>query len=202
MLTLLIIVCIVVTSIFAFNNRSFYIKGWFSPYDIKRFKQYYRFITHIFLHVSWEHLLFNMITLYFFGTFVEQGFSYYFGKLGNVLFLFEFVAAGVLASLPTYVKNRNNSSYVAVGASGAVSAILFSSILLDPTNKIFILFIPIEIPAYVFGPLYLIYCVYMARKNVDQVAHDVHFWGAIIGFLLPILFMPELLSIFVQQIFG
>lgn len=202
MLTLLIIASVVFTSFIAFNNRSFYIKGWFSPYDIKRFKQYYRFITHIFLHVSWEHLLFNMITLYFFGTFVEDGFSYYFGKWGKIIFLLEFVGAGILASIPTYFKNQNNSSYVAVGASGAVSAILFSSILLDPTNKIFIFFIPIGIPAYFFGPLYLIYSIYMARKNVDQVAHDVHFWGAIFGFVFPIFIKPELLSIFVELILG
>ncbi|MCX7862057.1 MAG: rhomboid family intramembrane serine protease [Bacteroidales bacterium] len=200
MFTVLIIVSIVLSSILAFNNRDFYIKGWFSPYDIFRFKQYYRFVTHIFIHASWEHLIFNMLTLYFFGMHVEDSYGYYFGKWGKMFYVIEFIFAGILASIPTYVKHRNNTSYVAVGASGAVASILFTSILFDPTNKIYIMFIPIGIPAYIFGPLYLIYSAYMAKKNVDRIAHDVHFWGSVIGFVLPLFIKPELLTIFVELI--
>lgn len=200
MLTIFIIVSIVLVSILAFNNRDFYIKGWFSPYDIRRFKQHYRFVTHIFLHASWEHLIFNMLTLYFFGMNVEQGFAFYFGKWGKLIYVLEFLLAGILATVPSYFKHRNNASYVAVGASGAVAAVLFTAILLDPTNKIYIMFIPIGIPAYIFGPLYLIYSAYMSKKNVDRIAHDVHFWGSVVGFIFPLIIKPDLFAIFVDLI--
>ncbi len=200
MLTILLIAFIAITSILAFNNRDLYIKGWFSPFDIKRYRQFYRFVTHIFLHASWEHLIFNMLTLYFFGVFVESGLSFYFGKMGKMIYLFEFFVGGIIATLPSYFKHRTNSNYVAVGASGAVSAILFTSILLDPLNRIYIMFIPIGIPAFVFGPAYLLYCVYMSRRNIDHVAHDVHFWGSVYGFIFPILIKPELFTNFVEQI--
>mgnify|MGYP000898633113 CR=1 FL=1 len=200
MFTIFIIIIVALTSYLAFQNRLMFAKGAFIPYDIARFNQYYRFLSHIFLHVSWEHLIFNMLTLYFFGMLVESGFAFYFGKLGTLLYLMEFLLAGVVATIPSFFKNKNNPSYSAVGASGAVSAILFSSFLLDPINKIYIMFIPICIPAYVFGPAYLLYCVYMAKRNADNVAHDVHFWGALVGFLLPLLFMPELLENFISLI--
>jgi len=105
-----------------------------------------------------------------------------------------------LATVPSYLKHRTNASYVAVGASGAVAAVLFSSILFDPMNRIYLMFIPIGIPAYVFGPLYLLYCIYMTRRKIDHVAHDVHFWGSVFGFVFPIVFKPELLTNFVEQI--
>lgn len=200
MLTIFIIVSVVLVSLLAFNNRDFFIKGWFSPYDIKRFKQYYRFVTHIFLHASWEHLIFNMLTLYFFGMNVEQGFVNVFGKWGKMIYVLEFIIAGILATVPSYFKHRNNASYVAVGASGAVAAILFTAILLEPTNKIYIMFIPIGIPAYIFGPLYLIYSAYMSKKNVDRIAHDVHFWGSIVGFIFPLIIKPDLFVTFVNYI--
>lgn len=200
MLTIFIIIIIGITSFLAFQNRHMFAKGAFIPSDIARFNQPYRFVTHIFLHASWEHLIFNMLTLYFFGVLVESGFAFYFGKWGKLLYIVEFIAAGIMASIPSYFKHKNNSSYVAVGASGAVAAILFSSILLDPTNRIYFMFIPIGIPAYIFGPAYLLYCMYMSKRNIDNVAHDVHFWGAIIGFLLPILIKPELLNVFINII--
>lgn len=200
MFTIFIIIIVAFTSYLAFQNRLMFAKGAFVPYDIARYKQYYRFLSHVFLHASWEHLIFNMLTLYFFGMLVESGFAFYFGKLGMLLYLFEFLLAGIIATIPSYFKNKQNPSYLAVGASGAVSAILFSSILLDPTNKIYLMFIPIGIPAFVFGPAYLLYCMYMAKRNVDNIAHDVHFWGAIFGFVLPILIKPELLENFIALI--
>jgi len=202
MFTLFIIFVIGITSFLAFQNRTMFAKGAFMPYDIARFNQYYRFLSHIFLHASWEHLIFNMLTLYFFGMLVESGFAYYFGKWGKSIYLLEFFIAGIIATIPSYFKHKNNPSYIAVGASGAISAILFTSILLDPTNKIYIMFIPIGIPAYVFGPVYLLYCMYMAKRNIDHVAHDVHFWGAIFGFVFPILLKSEILNVFIEMIVG
>jgi membrane associated rhomboid family serine protease len=200
MITILLIALISITSIIAFKNRDMYIKGWFSPYEIKRHNQWLRFVTHIFLHASWEHLIFNMLTFYFFGMLVEQGFVFYFGIWGNAIFMAEFFLAGIISSMPSYFRHKDNASYTAVGASGAVSAILFSAILLDPLNKIYLMFIPIGIPAYIFGGVYLIYCAYMSKRNVDHIAHDVHFWGSIIGFLLPLLLRPEFFNEFFESI--
>lgn len=202
MFTFFIILIVGITSFSAFQNRTMFAKGAFMPYDIVRFKQYYRFLSHVFLHASWEHLIFNMLTLYFFGMLVESGFVYYFGKWGKSIYLLEFLIAGVIATVPTFFKHKNNPSYIAVGASGAVSAILFTSILLDPTNRIYFMFIPIGIPAFVFGPAYLLYCMYMAKRNIDHVAHDVHFWGAIFGFVFPILLKFELFNVFLETITG
>lgn len=200
MLTIFIIVAISITSFLAFQNHNLFAKGAFIPYDIVRFNQPYRFVTHIFLHASWEHLILNMLTLYFFGLLVESGFAFYFGNFGKLFYIIEFIAAGVIASIPSFFKNKNNSSYIAVGASGAVSAILFSSVLLNPTERIYFMFIPIGIPAYIFAVFYLLYCMYMSKRNIDNVAHDVHFWGAILGFVLPIVFKPELLNVFIEII--
>ncbi len=201
MITILLIVLISITSIVAFKNRDMYFHGWFSPYEIHEHHQWLRFVTHIFLHASWEHLIFNMLTFYFFGMLVEQGFGFYFGKWGSAIFITEFFLAGIISSIPSYFKNKHNASYTAVGASGAVSAILFTAILLDPLNKIYIMFIPIGIPAYIFGVFYLGYCIFMSKRNIDQVAHDVHFWGSIFGFVMPILIRTSFWNEFIQNIF-
>jgi membrane associated rhomboid family serine protease len=201
MFTVILIVIISLTSIIALNNRDYYIKGWFSPYDIKNSKQYYRFVTHIFLHASWEHLIFNMLTLYFFGMFIENAFNSIFHKYGIIVYILEFFLSGIIASFPAYLKNYNNPNYVAVGASGAVAAILFSTILIDPEIRIYIMFIPIGIPAYIFGPIYLLYSYFMSHRNVDNIAHDVHFWGSLIGFVFPLILKIDLLYNFLEIVF-
>lgn len=201
MFTFIIIIITAITSYAAFKNPILFQNGAFSPYDIHKYKQYQRFLSHIFLHVSWEHLIFNMLTLYFFGSLVESSYSFYFGKAGKIIFILEYILCGILASLPGFFKHRNNASYVAVGASGAVSAILFSAIILEPTLPIYIFFIPIGIPAYIFGPAYLAYCIYMSKRNIDNVAHDVHFWGAILGIIMPISLKPIIFENFLMQLF-
>ncbi|MCX7953731.1 MAG: rhomboid family intramembrane serine protease [Bacteroidales bacterium] len=200
MITLLLIVLIAITSIVAFKNNQVLTKGWFSPYDINKFGQYQRFITHIFLHASWEHLIFNLLTFYFFGMFVERHFNYLFGKYANVIYILEFFIIGIIATLPSYFKNKNNPYYRAVGASGAISGILFTSILIYPTNKIYIMFIPIGIPGYIFGILYLTFSYYMSKHGKDFVSHDVHFYGAIAGFIFPLFLKPTLFINFLNQI--
>jgi membrane associated rhomboid family serine protease len=119
---------------------------------------------------------------------------------GDVAVFMVFLLAGVVATIRLFLNYKQLR--IRLLGVGTVSAILFSSILLDPINKIYIMFIPIGIPAYVFGPAYLLYCVYMAKRNADNVAHDVHFWGALVGFLLPLLFMPELLENFISLIWN
>ncbi|MDR2409151.1 MAG: rhomboid family intramembrane serine protease, partial [Bacteroidales bacterium] len=151
-------------------------------------RQWYRLFTYGFLHANWGHLLINMFVLWMFGNEVENVYTYYFGDVGHYLFLGLYLSAIVVSTLYDLKKQRYNYEYHAVGASGAVSAVLFSFIFLHPLRSIYFLFIPIPIPAVLFGVFYLIYSSYMSKKNMDNIGHAAHFWGGIYGFLFIIPF--------------
>ncbi len=200
MITYLIIATVCLVTISAFSKREVYFKLMFNPYQVKHSNQWYRFISHAFVHADWSHLLFNMLTLFFFGVFVEAAFAHYFGEKATFLYVSEFILASIISSVPSFLKHKDNYSYNAVGASGAVSAILFTSILFNPLNKIYIFFIPIGIPAFIFGIFYLAYSAYMSKKNIDNIGHDAHFWGAVFGFVFPLALKPTLFVDFVNII--
>lgn len=200
MVTYLIIASVALVSFTAFNRSEILYKLMFNPYQVKHHGQWYRFLSHAFIHANWEHLIFNMLTLFFFGVFVEDSFSYLFGDKGYLIYLLEFILAGILSSVPSFLKHKDNYSYNALGASGAVSAILFTSILLNPLNKIYIFFIPIGIPAFIFGVLYLAYSAYMSKRNTDNIGHDAHFWGAVFGIVFPLVLKFELFEDFINII--
>jgi membrane associated rhomboid family serine protease len=124
---------------------------------------------------------------------VEQYYGYYFGLKGILYYVLLYIGGTALSTLPSYGKHKDDYSYTAVGASGAVSAVVFASIVFDPLNKIYIFLIPIGIPAIIFGILYLAYSWYMGKKNIDNIGHDAHFWGAVFGFVFTILLKPVLL---------
>ena len=169
----------------------------FNAYDIVQNKKYYKIVTHAFFHADTAHLIFNMLTLYFFGKIVEA----YFGLIwqnGNIIYIIFYLSAAIASSLPDLKKHKDNPDYNALGASGAISAILFSAIMFYPTMRIYIFFIPIGIPAIIFAPLYLIYCQWMAKKNVDNIGHSAHFWGAIYGILFTVLAYPKVIDHFLN----
>lgn len=199
-MTWAIIIITAIFSIMAFQNNGLMYKYQFNPYQAYHRKQYYRFLTHAFLHVDWTHLLFNMITLFFFGRYVEQAYISDFGNSGIFFYVILYFFAIVISSLPSFIKHRNDHTYNSIGASGAVSAVLFTYILFEPFGKIYIFFIPIGIPAIIFGVLYLIYSAYMARKNMDNIGHDAHFWGAVFGFVFPMFVEPRLFNDFISSI--
>jgi membrane associated rhomboid family serine protease len=155
-----------------------------SPYLIKHDGQWYRLFSHSWIHADWQHLLFNMASLYFLGDLILNNWIDLYGDIkGTGLFLFLYLAGGIAATIFPYFKNQDNSSYRALGASGAVSAVIFAAILWNPTMKLGILFIPFPIPAYIFGPLYLL-IEYFAMRNIKTgVAHDAHLGGALFGIL-------------------
>jgi len=200
MVTYILIAAIALISFTAFNRKELFYKLMFNPYRINHSQQWYRFISHAFIHANWEHLIFNMLTLFFFGVFVERAFSYYFGSKAVSIYLLEFFLASIVSSIPSYLKYKENPNYNAIGASGAVSAILFTSILFNPLNKIYIFFIPIGIPAFIFGIIYLAYSAYMSKRNIDNIGHDAHFWGAVFGLVFPLALKPELFSGFINVI--
>lgn len=200
-ITIFIIILIVLISITAWQNKALFDKLKLNPYMVYHKKEYFRIVSHSLLHADWMHLIFNMLTLYFFGEFVEGGLNLYF-KSGFLLFILLFFLGAVISSIPSVLKHKNDQWYNSVGASGAVAAILFAGIFFEPKLGIYIFFIPIPIPGYLFGIAYLAYSHYMSRKNTDNINHDAHFAGAIFGFLFPLMLKPDLFNIFLYKLIG
>lgn len=196
MLTIIIIITTALVSIASFNNRSTFSKLQFNPYQVYYRKDFYRLVSHGFVHANWTHLIFNMISLFFFGPVVESFFN------SNLLFIVFYLSGIIIASLTTLFKHKNNHWYNSVGASGAISAVIFASILIRPFESIMIIPIPIPIPAIVYGVIFLIYSQYMSKRNTDNINHDAHFLGAVYGIIFPIIINPELLRSFLGKIFN
>lgn len=185
----------------AFEDVELKRKFIFNAYFIKQKQEYYRMFSHGLIHADWMHLGFNMYVLYSFGSNVEPIFVVLFGeKMGMVNYSILYVGGIAIASIYSYFKHQDNIYYNALGASGAVSAILFSSIALAPLSGIGIIFIPGSIPAWIFGILYLLYSNYMAKKGTDNIGHDAHFWGAVYGVVFTFAMKPELIDNFILQI--
>lgn len=197
--TLFIIILSSVVSIAAWQKNEIFDKLKLNPYMIVHKNEYQRIIGHGFIHVDWSHLIFNMITLYFFGDLVEQKFAEISNK-GNLIYISFYLIAIAISSIPSILKNKNNHYYNSVGASGAVSAVLFASIIFMPKNELFIPPIPVPIPGYIFGILYLIVSHYLGKKNADNINHDAHITGAIFGIIFPIILKPSLINHFVNSI--
>lgn len=199
MISYLIIAANVLISFSCFSNRNLFLKLAFIPYRVVRFKEWHRVLTHGFVHADTMHLLINMFTFWSFGTYMEELFKTV--GFNTVSYVGLYFGGMIMASVHDLIKQRNNPAYVSVGASGAVSAILFASIVFNPWGKI-LLFAIIPIPGILFGVLYLVYCQYMARKGEDNINHNAHFYGAVYGFLYPILLKPELLQLFISRLIG
>ncbi len=199
--TYFIIAVSVVASLVAFNRPDIFDKFKFNAYAINKHKEWYRFFTYGIIHADYMHLFINMFVLYSFGEIVETLFGLNFGQQATLFYILLYVGGIVFSSLWDFGKHKNDSYYNAVGASGAVSAILFSSIILYPQGRIFLFFIPIGIPAPIFGILYLAYSAYMAKKGTDNVGHSAHFWGAIYGIAFTIALKPSLVITFLENLF-
>lgn len=201
-MTIIIILITVLVSVSAFYQIEIFDKLKFNPYQTSHKKEYWRIVSYGFIHAGWIHLAVNMFVLFSFGTLVSSYFDMIFPGKATFYYLLLYFGGLLISAAPAYGKHKDNPYYNSVGASGAVSAIVFSSIVFDPMNKIYIFFVPIGIPAIVFGILYLVYSAYMNKKGTDNIGHDAHFWGGIFGFALTIVMKPELFSHFLNQIFG
>ncbi len=199
MITYLIIGVTALISFMAFNNQDLFLKMKHWPYQEARRGEYYRWLTSGFLHADPMHLIFNMLTLYFFGKYVEGWFGAMFPGFGQLVFLIFYLAGIAAASSATFFKYKDSPGFASIGASGAVAAVLFACILFDPTIGIMMFFIPIPIPGFIFGILYLWYSSYAARQGNDNIDHVAHFFGAVFGFFFPIVFMPSLFMRFIEQ---
>ena len=199
MLTYLIIGITSIISYTCFRRQDLINKFSFNSYAIIKRNEWYRQITHGFVHADATHLLINMFTFWSFGTYMESLFDTIgFGRWG---FMGLYFGGMIFSSLYDLIKYRDNIYYQSIGASGAVSAVLFASILFNPWSSI-LLFAIIPIPGIVFGVLYLVYCQYMAKRSSDNINHNAHFYGAIYGLLFPILLHPPLFNTFISKLTG
>ncbi|TCM65183.1 membrane associated rhomboid family serine protease [Acinetobacter calcoaceticus] len=192
--TVTIIIITIIVSMMAFNSPQLKARLIFWPPAMRR-GQFDRFITHGFIHADGAHLLFNMITLFFFGSIIESFYRQYFFDLGFVLF---YLGGLIFAILPSYLQHRNNAHWASLGASGAVSAVLFAYILFQPWKMIFVFFIPI--PAIIFAVLYVAYSIWAGKRNSDNINHSAHLWGAAYGIIVTLLIEPRLIANFLQQL--
>jgi len=198
--TLAIIIVTSIISISAFNNPDMMQRLTFSPYIMKRKGEWFRFISSGLLHVNFLHLFFNMYALYLFGNITEMYFRRLFSPMGATIYLLMYILAIVLSEAYSFFKHRDNPHYASLGASGAVSAVVFASILFEPLNKIGLIFFPVGIPGFIFGLLYLLYSMHMAKQARDNIGHYAHFYGAVFGFIFPILIKPQLLLQFIGKV--
>lgn len=193
--TYLLIAVTAGVSLMAFNNGKLMQRLLLWPPAIERRRQYDRLLTHGFVHADQMHLFFNMFTLFFFGRALEPIFTAWIGPIG---FLGFYLSAIVVAILPSYLRHRHDPQYSSLGASGAVSALVFSSILFDPWSWFFVLFVPM--PAIGFAILYVAYSVWMDKRGGGGINHSAHLAGAAYGILFTVLLRPAIVPHFLQQL--
>jgi membrane associated rhomboid family serine protease len=193
----ILIAITVIASLSCFQNHQLMEKMLFYPVDMKRRNEWWRFLTHGFIHADVQHLLFNMLTLFFFGPFVESAFASVFGNA--FVYPIYYIAALIFSSVPSYFKHHDNYAYRALGASGAISAVLFSAIVFDPWQTIYLQFF-IPIPAILLAIGYVAYSAYMSKKGNDNIGHDAHLWGGVFGMVCPFVLKPALFPYFIEQL--
>lgn len=190
-----IFVITVISSLIAFSNESLYGKMMLHPYSVSRGKYLYTLLTSGLIHKDWMHLLFNMLSYYFFAFQLEA-------TIGHWQFALLYTLSLILSDLPSVVKHREDFWYHSLGASGAISAVIFSFILFSPMSMMMIMPLPIPIPAIIFGVLYLAYCTYSSKYSHDAINHDAHLFGALSGIMITIVLYPKVVPFFLHQITG
>ena len=191
---LIIFVATIVISLIGFSSPQFLDRSLFRPYWLLRRKQYDTVVMSGFVHADFMHLLFNMMTFYFFGFQLER-------YIGTAMFVVLYLVGLLISHAGTYYKQRRNPEYASLGASGAISAVLFAAIVYFPQMSLYVMFIPIPIPAPLFAVLYLLYTYYAAKHPRGRINHDAHLGGAITGLLFVALTEPRAYGYLLQSIF-
>ena len=199
-MNLAIIIVTTLVSLLALYNREVFDRMKFNAHAIKNFGQGWRFFSYGLIHADFIHLFVNMFVLYSFGKVVTDAYLYYFDSRGYLYYVLLYIGGIVFSVLFDFGKHKDDMYYNAVGASGAVSAVLFASILIHPTGKLFLFPIPFPLPSVVFGVFYLVYSAVMARRAQDNIGHNAHFWGAVFGIVFTIAIKPGLAVSFLEQI--
>jgi membrane associated rhomboid family serine protease len=182
----------VITSLIAFSNENLYNKLMLHPYSVSKGQYVYTLITSGLIHRDWGHLFFNMLSYFFFAFQLEAALGHWqFGLLYGISL--------ILSDMPTVYKHREDYWYRSLGASGAISAVVFAFIMIAPLEKLYIFF-AIPIPAILFGVLYLAYCAYASKYSRNAINHDAHFFGAISGIVITVLLYPQIMPAFLHQL--
>jgi membrane associated rhomboid family serine protease len=187
----IIFIFTIITSIYAFNDRSIYGKFMMHPYTVSKGRKLHTFITSGLIHADWMHLIFNMFTYICFAFTLER-------IIGHWQFGLLYFVSLILSDIPSVVKHKDHFWYNSLGASGAVSAVLFSFIFFDPWSRLFVMGIPM--PAIVFAVLYLVYSWWASKNAKDNIGHDAHFFGALTGIIFTIILVPNAIPNFLQQL--
>lgn len=188
-----IFVITLVVSLLAFYSEEVYSRFILQPYSVSRGERVYTLLTSGLIHKDWQHLLFNMMSYYFFAFQLET-------VIGHWQFGLLYIASLILSDLPTVVKHKKDYWYRSLGASGAISAVIFSYIMFFPFNLMGIIFLPFQIWAVAFGALYLVYCVYASRQSLGNINHDAHFYGALCGVAITIILKPHVAPDFIRHL--
>jgi len=189
----IIFIFTLVTSLYAFNDNSLFGKFMLHPYSVYRGRNIYTLITSGLIHQNTMHLVFNMFTFYFFAFALEA-------KVGSLRFGLIYFLGLILSDIPSVIKYKDSFHYHSLGASGAISAVLFSFILFYPLQTMIIFPLPIPIWSALFGILYLVYSFYMSRNAMDHINHDAHLYGALTGMIVTVLLVPGIIPHFIGEI--
>jgi membrane associated rhomboid family serine protease len=195
-ITLGLIVVTSVISYYAFSNPRLMNALILWPPAVTRGHQWHRLLSYGLVHADGTHLLFNMITLYFFGGLIERVYAPYIGPVGYVLF---YLGGLLVAILPSYIRHRHDPHYRSLGASGAVSAVLFAYILIEPWSLLLLFFV-VPVPAIVFAVLYVAYTIWAERRGTDRINHTAHLWGAVYGVVFTLVLEPRVAGLFLQRL--
>jgi membrane associated rhomboid family serine protease len=198
-ITYILIAVTVAASFYAWKNTNLFGTLMMNPYRIYREKQYYRFVTSGFIHKDHMHLLLNMLSLYFFGPAIEQIFKNEFGAIGGIYFVIFYILAIIVSDLRTFQKHKNNPGYNSLGASGAVSAVIFAFIIFRPLDKIYIWGV-LGTRGFIMGALFIALSYYQGKKAKDNINHDAHLYGALFGLIFCVIVFPHSIPEFIGQI--
>jgi membrane associated rhomboid family serine protease len=186
-ISLALILVTIVVSYKGFKDYSFFQRYAFNLSQVRLYRDYKRFVTSGFLHSGWMHLIFNMVAFYSFGGILES-------TIGPAKFLTIYFSSLLLGNLLSLFINRHKSNYVSIGASGAVCGVVFAAIAIFPDTQMGLLFIPLRLPGWLFGLLYVLYCMFGIRAQRDNIGHDAHLGGGITGLILAVAMNPGVLS--------
>jgi len=198
-ITYIIIGFTVAISLYAFQNQVVMRRLILNPFVVAHRNEYFRFITSGFIHKDHMHLLFNMLSLYFFGGVVEQQFNLLFDSRADLYFILLYVLGIIVSDFPSFMKHKNNPAYNSLGASGGVSSVIFAFIILRPLDDICLYFY-LCVDGFILGTLYLIFSYYQGRKANDNINHDAHLFGALFGLLFITIIHPQAIPEFFEQV--
>ncbi len=184
----------------AFKNRRKAHEWMLNPYSVVHGKKYLSVLSSGFIHGDIAHLAFNMVSYYFFAFPLEQIMVAYIGPIGHLFFGLIYILSIILANIPSVFQHKDHPSYNSLGASGAITAVLFSFILFEPATKISMMFIPIGLPAPIFAILYIAFSIYASKKMRGNINHEAHISGAFAGLILSVLLFPGIIRHFISAV--